>query len=47
LLSALAEPFSFQLLRHLGAAWGWFGFVTGRNRWGVTASLPLAPESVQ
>ncbi len=47
LLSALAEPFSFQLLRHLGAAWGWFSFLTGRHRWGVTQSLPLAPESAQ
>ncbi len=47
LLSALAEPFSFQLLRHVGAAWGWLGFLTRRHRWGVTASLPLTPESAQ
>jgi cellulose synthase/poly-beta-1,6-N-acetylglucosamine synthase-like glycosyltransferase len=42
LLSALAEPFSFQLLRHLGATWGWFAFLTRRHRWGVTPSLPVA-----
>jgi cellulose synthase/poly-beta-1,6-N-acetylglucosamine synthase-like glycosyltransferase len=47
LLSALAEPFSFQLLRHLGAAWGWFSFLTRRHYWGVTPSLPLAPESAR
>ncbi|SEL24260.1 Glycosyltransferase, catalytic subunit of cellulose synthase and poly-beta-1,6-N-acetylglucosamine synthase [Roseovarius azorensis] len=30
---ALAEPFSFQLLRHLAAVLGWWTFVTGRQRW--------------
>ena len=34
MLAALAEPFSFQLLRHLGAALGWYYFLTGRQRWG-------------
>lgn len=34
-LAAVIEPFSFQLLRHLGAAWGWLDFLTGRRRWGV------------
>ncbi len=33
-IAALAEPFSFQLLRHSGAAWGWFAFLTGRVSWG-------------
>jgi cellulose synthase/poly-beta-1,6-N-acetylglucosamine synthase-like glycosyltransferase len=33
-LAALAEPFSFQILRHLGAAWGWLIFMTGRKTWG-------------
>jgi cellulose synthase/poly-beta-1,6-N-acetylglucosamine synthase-like glycosyltransferase len=37
-LAAVAEPFSFQLLRHLGAAWGWCSFVTRRQSWGITAS---------
>ena len=31
--AAFAEPFSFQLMRHAGAAWGWFAFVTGRHQW--------------
>ena len=29
-IASLIEPFSFQLLRHLGAAWGWVLFLTGR-----------------
>jgi glycosyltransferase involved in cell wall biosynthesis len=40
LLAALAEPFSFQLLRHVGAVWGWVGFLTRHHAWGVTPSLP-------
>ena len=34
-LASLLEPFSFQLLRHSGAALGWVTFVTGRQTWGV------------
>lgn len=34
-LAALAEPFSFQLLRHSGALLGWFQFLTRRQSWGV------------
>jgi cellulose synthase/poly-beta-1,6-N-acetylglucosamine synthase-like glycosyltransferase len=41
-LAALAEPFSFQLMRHAGAAWGWLSFIAGRHRW--EASAPAAPE---
>ncbi len=33
LLAAIIEPFSFQLLRHLGASWGWVSFVTGKQGW--------------
>ena len=33
--AALAEPFSFQLFRHLGATLGWFVFLTGRRNWGT------------
>lgn len=33
LLATLAEPFSFQLLRHVGAAWGWVSVITGRQDW--------------
>lgn len=32
--AALLEPFSFQILRHLGAALGWHHFLTGRRNWG-------------
>jgi cellulose synthase/poly-beta-1,6-N-acetylglucosamine synthase-like glycosyltransferase len=34
ILAALAEPFTFQLLRHVGATWGWLMFLTGRQTWG-------------
>lgn len=34
-LAALAEPFSFQLLRHSGALLGWLQFLTRRQSWGV------------
>ena len=33
LLASFAEPFSFQLLRHAGAIWGWYAFLSGRERW--------------
>ncbi|NKF22988.1 glycosyltransferase family 2 protein [Solimonas marina] len=33
LLAALAEPFTFQLLRHSGAAMGWWAFLGGRRVW--------------
>jgi cellulose synthase/poly-beta-1,6-N-acetylglucosamine synthase-like glycosyltransferase len=36
-LAALIEPFTFQLLRHLGAAWGWVTFLTGRQAWSRSA----------
>ena len=31
--STLAEPFSFQLLRHVGALWGWIILLTGHQDW--------------
>ncbi len=34
-VAAVLEPFSFQLMRHTGAALGWGHFLTGRQRWGV------------
>jgi cellulose synthase/poly-beta-1,6-N-acetylglucosamine synthase-like glycosyltransferase len=37
LLAAIVEPVSFQLLRHVGAAMGWWVFLTGQKTWGVTA----------
>ena len=33
LAASFIEPFSFQLLRHVGAAWGWIAFLTGRSTW--------------
>ena len=33
LVASIVEPFSFQLLRHLGAAWGWAAFIGGRQTW--------------
>jgi cellulose synthase/poly-beta-1,6-N-acetylglucosamine synthase-like glycosyltransferase len=33
LLASIAEPFSFQLLRHAGAVWGWIAFLRGRETW--------------
>jgi cellulose synthase/poly-beta-1,6-N-acetylglucosamine synthase-like glycosyltransferase len=41
LLSSLAEPFSFQLVRHLGAALGWVQFLTGRGNWGAQSRTGL------
>jgi cellulose synthase/poly-beta-1,6-N-acetylglucosamine synthase-like glycosyltransferase len=32
-LVAVAEPFTFQILRHLGAALGWIAFLTRQRRW--------------
>lgn len=36
-LAALAEPFSFQLMRHTGATWGWLSFLRGKYVWGAQA----------
>jgi cellulose synthase/poly-beta-1,6-N-acetylglucosamine synthase-like glycosyltransferase len=32
-LAALIEPFTFQILRHSGAALGWLSFLTGQRQW--------------
>jgi cellulose synthase/poly-beta-1,6-N-acetylglucosamine synthase-like glycosyltransferase len=37
LLALIAEPFTFQVLRHLGAAWGWVAFFGRSGRWGTSA----------
>jgi cellulose synthase/poly-beta-1,6-N-acetylglucosamine synthase-like glycosyltransferase len=42
LLAALLEPFSFQLLRHAGAALGWVMFLTGGRSWGRQSRTALA-----
>ena len=44
LLAALVEPFTFQLLRHAGAALGWVSFLTGRTHWGRQRRFGLAPN---
>jgi hypothetical protein len=33
--AAIIEPFTFQLLRHVGAVWGWYEFLRGRQTWGA------------
>ena len=33
LIASILEPFTFQLLRHAGAAWGWIAFLRGRETW--------------
>jgi hypothetical protein len=45
--AALIEPFSFQVLRHSGAALGWVSFLTGQRRWGSQArTVATAPPRV-
>lgn len=34
-IASVFEPFSFQVLRHTGAALGWVHFLSRRRRWGV------------
>ncbi len=47
LLASLAEPFSFQVLRHMGALLGWIAFVSGEKRWGLRGRhrVNAAPEA--
>ncbi|WP_174286448.1 glycosyltransferase family 2 protein [Sphingomonas bacterium] len=33
IIAAIAEPFTFQLLRHAGAIWGWIAFLRGSETW--------------
>jgi hypothetical protein len=41
LAAALVEPFSFQVLRHLGAALGWVTFLTRQREWGKQDRLAV------
>ncbi|MGF6773472.1 cellulose synthase/poly-beta-1,6-N-acetylglucosamine synthase-like glycosyltransferase [Paraburkholderia sp. GAS199] len=34
-LAAIAEPFTFQIVRHVGAVLGWLHFLRGGRSWGV------------
>ncbi len=43
LLASLAEPFTFQILRHTGAAWGWVAFLTGERKWAKQSRGGLLP----
>ena len=45
ILAAFLEPFSFQLMRHAGAAWGWWTFLTGRQSWGHQNRGGIAAQS--
>ena len=33
IVAAMLEPFTFQLLRHAGAVYGWIAFLRGRQQW--------------
>lgn len=50
LLASFLEPFTFQLLRHVGACWGWIAFLSRSGRWDrqirtSLVSLPSAPPA--
>jgi cellulose synthase/poly-beta-1,6-N-acetylglucosamine synthase-like glycosyltransferase len=45
LLAAILEPFSFQLLRHAGAAWGWWTFLTGQQSWGRQSRAGISAQA--
>jgi hypothetical protein len=45
LLASLAEPFTFQILRHAGALLGWVAFLTGGRRWDPPNRRPSASIS--
>ena len=44
LLAILLEPFSFQILRHLGAALGWVTFLTGAGTWAASDRREIFSE---
>ena len=46
-LASLLEPFSFQLLRHLGAALGWVSFATGTRSWRVQERMGVRVEAAE
>src|SRR5262249_31069201 len=51
LLAVFADPFSFQLMRHAGAVWGWWTFITGGRHWGRQQRTALrahvAPTAIE
>ena len=44
IVAALIEPFTFQVLRHSGAALGWVSFLTGGRGWGLQLRTGLASQ---
>ena len=44
IVAAVIEPFTFQVLRHAGAAFGWASFLTGRRSWGLQLRTDLATQ---
>jgi cellulose synthase/poly-beta-1,6-N-acetylglucosamine synthase-like glycosyltransferase len=42
LIASFFEPFTFQLLRHAGACWGWIAFLSGGGGWGKQRRTALA-----
>jgi cellulose synthase/poly-beta-1,6-N-acetylglucosamine synthase-like glycosyltransferase len=44
ILAAIFEPFSFQLMRHAGAAWGWWTFLTGQQSWGRQSRAGISAQ---
>ncbi|WP_353227156.1 glycosyltransferase [Novosphingobium sp.] len=42
LIASFFEPFTFQLLRHAGACWGWIAFLSGGSGWGKQQRTALA-----
>jgi cellulose synthase/poly-beta-1,6-N-acetylglucosamine synthase-like glycosyltransferase len=46
-LAAIVEPFTFQILRHTGAAMGWWMFLTGSTTWGRQTRVGLVNDDVR
>jgi cellulose synthase/poly-beta-1,6-N-acetylglucosamine synthase-like glycosyltransferase len=41
IVTAVVEPFTFQLLRHVAATLGWLYFLSGRTAWGAQSRTGL------
>jgi cellulose synthase/poly-beta-1,6-N-acetylglucosamine synthase-like glycosyltransferase len=46
-LATIFEPFSFQILRHLGAAFGWVAFLRKNREWTPQRSSLERPEAAR
>lgn len=46
ILAAIAEPFTFQLLRHVGAIYGWVAFLRGGQTWGRQTRTALEHKTL-